>query len=68
MSGAPRIWLFAALIGAVTTLPASSPAQDRNSDCKRSQDCALGAFKGGEIRALSEVLAILTKVDIKIWH
>jgi uncharacterized membrane protein YkoI len=52
------MWLLAALISAVTTLPASSPAQDQNSDCKRPQDCALGAFKDGEIRALSEILAV----------
>jgi uncharacterized membrane protein YkoI len=58
MFGTPRIWLLAALIGAIAALPASLPAQDRASDCKREQDCALGAFKGGEIRSLSEVLAV----------
>ncbi|ACI91395.1 propeptide, PepSY amd peptidase M4 [Afipia carboxidovorans OM5] len=28
------------------------------ADCKRSQDCALDAFKGGEIKPLPEVLAV----------
>lgn len=53
----PRIWLLLAL-----ALAAAAPLQDaiggdRKHDCKRSQDCALDAFKSGEIRPLPEVLA-----------
>lgn len=33
-------------------------AKDDKSDCRRSQDCALNAFKNGEIRPLTEVLAV----------
>jgi uncharacterized membrane protein YkoI len=33
-------------------------AQERAATCGREQDCALDAFKGGEIRPLPEVLAV----------
>jgi uncharacterized membrane protein YkoI len=33
-------------------------ARDDKSDCKRAQDCALQALKGGEIRPLTDVLAV----------
>jgi len=62
MPGRLRIGLLLALIGAATMLPAALPAQDRAqdraADCTREQDCALGAFKSGEIRSLSQVLAV----------
>ena len=46
--------LLASVVAAIVLAPASgSIAQD----CKRSQDCALDAFKSGEIRPLSDVLA-----------
>ena len=31
---------------------------DDKKDCKREQDCALNALSGGEIRPLTEVLAV----------
>jgi uncharacterized membrane protein YkoI len=49
-----RIWLFPVLVGAAIALPHAATGRD----CKRSQDCALDAFKSGEIRPLSEVLAV----------
>lgn len=33
-------------------------AKDDKSNCKREQDCALQALKSGEIRPLTEVLAV----------
>jgi uncharacterized membrane protein YkoI len=47
--------LLAALMAAAT-LGAGQFAT--GADCKRSQDCALDAFKGGEIKPLPEVLAV----------
>lgn len=32
--------------------------KDDRKECKRSQDCALDAFKSGEIRPLAEVLEV----------
>ncbi len=49
-----QIGLLLALGLAATTLQSGAVGQD----CKRSQDCALDAFKSGEIRPLSEVLAV----------
>jgi uncharacterized membrane protein YkoI len=53
---ASRIGLFLALLllTVAAALPQSAVA---GSDCKRSQDCALDAFKSGEIKPLSDVLA-----------
>jgi uncharacterized membrane protein YkoI len=50
-------WLLALLCVAIL-LPAAATGKDRQQDCKRSQDCALDAFKSGQIRPLSEVLAV----------
>jgi uncharacterized membrane protein YkoI len=47
-----------ALLCAAAALPQGAAAEDRRPDCKRSQDCALDAFKSGQIRPLSEVLAV----------
>jgi len=58
MLGRLRIGTLGILIGVAAILPASLPAQDRATDCKREQDCALGAVKGGEIRSLPDVLAV----------
>jgi len=58
MPGRLHIGLLLALIGAAAMLPAALPAQERAADCTREQDCALGAFKSGEIRSLSQVLAV----------
>lgn len=43
-------------LAAVMTL--ASVRLSNGADCKRSQDCALDAFKNGEIKPLSEVLAV----------
>lgn len=57
-SSGRRWWLLLALLGAVVVLPQIAAGEDRSPECKRSQDCALDAFKSGEIRPLSEVLAV----------
>lgn len=57
--GTLRIWLLLASVCAAVALPHATVARDRNQDCKRGQDCALGALKSGEIRPLSEVLAVV---------
>ena len=49
--------LLAALIAGGTTMPLAV-AKDDKSECKRSQDCALQALKSGEIRPLTDVLAV----------
>lgn len=46
------------LIAAAATLQHVAQAKDNKSDCPRSQDCALNAFKNGEIRPLPEVLTV----------
>lgn len=53
--------MFLALVGVAIVLGAISvsSAGDLAKDCKRGQDCALDAFKGGEIRPLAEVLAVV---------
>ncbi len=48
------IVVLAALPAAMVVAPVGVNA---GSDCKRSQDCALDAFKNGEIKPLPEVLA-----------
>jgi len=48
--------LLALVCGAIA-LPRGAIGGDR-PDCKRSQDCALDAFKSGQIRPLAEVLAV----------
>ncbi|MBN9602144.1 MAG: PepSY domain-containing protein [Afipia felis] len=48
--------LLVTLIMAVM-MGASQPVSA--ADCKRSQDCALDAFKGGEIKPLPDVLAVV---------
>jgi len=63
MFGAPRKWILViaagfVLIGAAFALPGGAIGQDRGRDCARAQDCALDAYKSGEIRPLSEVLAV----------
>lgn len=45
-------------MGIVLPLQYGAMGKDRKSDCSRSQDCALDAVKQGEIRTLSEVLAV----------
>jgi uncharacterized membrane protein YkoI len=57
----PRIrltGLIFVLICAAIVLPQGAIGEDRGQDCKHSQDCALDAFKSGQIRPLSEVLAV----------
>jgi uncharacterized membrane protein YkoI len=57
----PRIrltGLIFVLICAAIVLPQGAIGDDRRQDCKHSQDCALDAFKSGQIRPLSEVLAV----------
>jgi uncharacterized membrane protein YkoI len=46
--------LLLALAVAALALPPLAAGED----CKRNQDCALGAFQRGEIKPLSEVLAV----------
>lgn len=46
-----------ALIAGGATMPVAL-AKDDKSECKRSQDCALQALKSGEIRPLTDVLAV----------
>lgn len=53
-----RFWLLALLVSAAVVLPQGANSEDRKDDCKRSQDCALDAFKSGDIRPLSDVLAV----------
>lgn len=53
-----RMSLLAVLVGAAVALPQSAIGEDRAPDCKRGQDCALGAFKSGDIRPLSDVLVV----------
>jgi uncharacterized membrane protein YkoI len=55
--------LSAALIGIAVVLSpldlsSLALAQERKAECGREQDCALDAFKGGEIRPLPEVLVV----------
>lgn len=47
--------LAAALIAAATTGVAQSAA---GADCKRAQDCALDAFRAGEIKPLPDILDV----------
>ncbi len=53
-----RPCLLAAALLAAAALPHGAAGQDRSQDCRRSQDCALDARSAGEIKPLSEVLAI----------
>lgn len=48
--------LTALVIGSASMHVAT--AKDDKSNCKREQDCALQALKSGEIRPLTEVLAV----------
>ena len=50
-----RIGLFLAFLGILAVSPVAALGKD--DDCKRSQDCALGAREQGKICPLSEVLA-----------
>ncbi len=47
---------LAAIAAAILIAAPHGPAIAQ--DCKRSQDCALDAFSSGQIRPLSEVLAV----------
>lgn len=48
-----------ALLVALTMAAVTSASQFASADdCKRSQDCALDAFKSGEIKPLPDVLAV----------
>jgi uncharacterized membrane protein YkoI len=58
MFNGPRRWLLGAALGIAVALPQVATGEDRSPDCKRSQDCALDAFKSGEIRPLTEILAV----------
>jgi uncharacterized membrane protein YkoI len=49
-----RLGLLFALAVAALALPPLAAGED----CKRNQDCALDAFQRGEVRPLSEVLAV----------
>lgn len=49
--------VLTALIAGGATMPLAV-AKDDKSECKRSQDCALQALKSGEIRPLTDVLAV----------
>jgi uncharacterized membrane protein YkoI len=48
------------ILAAVLAVIAIAPVAygDDKKDCKREQDCALNAVSGGEIRPLTEVLAV----------
>lgn len=48
--------LTALVIGSASVHVAA--AKDDKSNCKREQDCALQALKSGEIRPLTDVLAV----------
>ncbi|QUS40644.1 peptidase M4 [Tardiphaga alba] len=50
------ILLTALVVGSAATHVAV--AKDDKSECKRSQDCALQALNSGDIRPLTEVLAV----------
>lgn len=54
MLTAKRLGLVLTFAGALLALPPPAPGED----CKRNQDCALEAFQRGEVRPLSEVLAV----------
>lgn len=47
----------AALAALAAGLLLGAPEPGVGADCKRSQDCALDAFKNGEIKPLTDVLA-----------
>lgn len=49
--------VLTALIAGGATMPLAV-AKDDKPECKRSQDCALQALKSGEIRPLTDVLAV----------
>lgn len=58
-----RVGLLLLLLGATVVVPQVASSDDNKSECKRSQDCALDAFKSGDIRTLSDVLvAVREKV------
>ncbi len=48
---------LAIAVGAIALLPHAVSGDERGRACERGQDCALGAFKDGEIQPLSAVLA-----------
>lgn len=50
---------LAIVAGAIALLPHTVSGDDRGRECERGQDCALGAFKDGEIQPLSAVLAVV---------
>lgn len=52
LTAARRALLLAFAVAALALSPAAA------EDCKRNQDCALEAFQRGEIKPLSEVLAV----------
>lgn len=56
--GTLRKLLFPALAGLMLVLPQDVSGESRGQNCKRNQDCALDAFQSGEIRPLTEVLAV----------
>lgn len=49
--------LLAALVAGSGNTPVAV-AKDDKSNCKKEQDCALQALKSGEIRPLTDVLAV----------
>jgi uncharacterized membrane protein YkoI len=49
--------VLAALVAGSATIHVAV-AKDDKSECKHSQDCALQALKSGEIRPLTDVLAV----------
>ncbi len=54
-----RFWLLLLLLSAAIVVPQVASSDDTKSECKRSQDCALDAFKSGDIRTLSDVLVVV---------
>lgn len=53
-----RIGRLVALIVGLAIFSHQAAGESRSRDCERSPDCVLDAFKKGEIKPLSEVLAI----------
>lgn len=48
--------LFVAVMFAAVSAPQHVMGKDRN--CERSQDCALNAFKSGDVASLTDVLKV----------
>ncbi len=53
-----RFITIALLLAAIATTVVAPHALGKDKGCGRNQDCALNAFKSGDIRPLSEVLSV----------